>query len=275
MAASAPTSPWPSTTSCRARRRYDCALRGNGADAALAGAVQERGTRSCGQPRLDRSPPPQTLWPIIQGGIHDELRLRSLEGTLERGPWTGIAIGGLSVGEPKPVMHRILELLEPGPAAGDPPLSYGRRISGRSAGGNRARRRPVRLRRGHAERPPRHRLAADRAGQRQGRGAQGLDRAARSRAATARPAPRTRGAICGTCSWWRTCWDCGWSRSTTSGSWSGWASRPASAHPGRHVRRLEPRVARPRLCTRRLSDTRDFHRGSRMLQAQTRHRLAA
>ena len=55
----------------------------------------------------------QTLWPIVQGGIHDELRLRSLEGTLERGPWTGIAIGGLSVGEPKPVMHRVLELLSP------------------------------------------------------------------------------------------------------------------------------------------------------------------
>jgi len=63
---------------------------------------------------LPRGPAvPQTLWPIIQGGIHDELRLRSLEGTLERGPWTGIAIGGLSVGEPKPVMHRILEQLEP------------------------------------------------------------------------------------------------------------------------------------------------------------------
>ena len=55
----------------------------------------------------------QTLWPIIQGGIHDELRLRSLKGTLERGPWTGIAIGGLSVGEPKPVMHHVLELLGP------------------------------------------------------------------------------------------------------------------------------------------------------------------
>jgi queuine tRNA-ribosyltransferase len=56
----------------------------------------------------------QTLWPIVQGGTHDDLRLRSLEGTLERGPWTGVAIGGLSVGEPKPVMHRVLELLEPG-----------------------------------------------------------------------------------------------------------------------------------------------------------------
>jgi len=56
----------------------------------------------------------QTMWPIIQGGIHADLRLRSLEGTLERGPWTGVAIGGLSVGEPKPVMQSVLELLEPG-----------------------------------------------------------------------------------------------------------------------------------------------------------------
>ncbi len=55
----------------------------------------------------------QTLWPIIQGGIHDDLRVRSLEGTLERGPWTGVAIGGLSVGEAKPVMHRVIELLTP------------------------------------------------------------------------------------------------------------------------------------------------------------------
>ena len=60
------------------------------------------------------APSPQTMWPILQGGTHDNLRLRSLEGTLERGPWTGIAIGGLSVGESKPVMHRVLELLEPG-----------------------------------------------------------------------------------------------------------------------------------------------------------------
>jgi queuine tRNA-ribosyltransferase len=53
----------------------------------------------------------QTLWPIVQGGIHEDLRLRSLEGTLERGPWTGIAVGGLSVGEPKPVMYGVLDLL--------------------------------------------------------------------------------------------------------------------------------------------------------------------
>jgi queuine tRNA-ribosyltransferase len=58
-------------------------------------------------------PSAQALWPIIQGGTHDDLRRRSLEGTLERGPWSGIAVGGLSVGEPKPVMHRVLETLEP------------------------------------------------------------------------------------------------------------------------------------------------------------------
>jgi queuine tRNA-ribosyltransferase len=61
-----------------------------------------------------REPPTaQALWPIIQGGTHQDLRRWSAEGTVERGPWTGIAVGGLSVGEPKPVMHRVLEDLGP------------------------------------------------------------------------------------------------------------------------------------------------------------------
>jgi queuine tRNA-ribosyltransferase len=58
-------------------------------------------------------PAPQTLWPIVQGGTHDDLRRRSLEGILARGTWSGVAIGGLSVGEPKAVMHRVLDGLEP------------------------------------------------------------------------------------------------------------------------------------------------------------------
>jgi queuine tRNA-ribosyltransferase len=78
------------------------------------GSAGAQGPTTTLSDRLTARPPArQTLWPIIQGGIHDELRLRSLEGTLERGPWSGIAIGGLSVGEPKPVMHRILERLGP------------------------------------------------------------------------------------------------------------------------------------------------------------------
>jgi queuine tRNA-ribosyltransferase len=61
---------------------------------------------------------PQTLWPIIQGGTHLDLRRASLAGTLDRGPWTGIAIGGLSVGESRDDMYRVLDALEPAlPAA--------------------------------------------------------------------------------------------------------------------------------------------------------------
>jgi queuine tRNA-ribosyltransferase len=60
----------------------------------------------------------QALWPIIQGGTHADLRRASLDGILGAGDWTGIAIGGLSVGEPKEVMRRVLEELEPAmPAA--------------------------------------------------------------------------------------------------------------------------------------------------------------
>lgn len=70
--------------------------------------VGETGRRSGSEDK-----PCQTLWPIIQGGTHEDLRLRSLNGILEQGPWSGIAIGGLSVGEPKPVMNRILEDMIP------------------------------------------------------------------------------------------------------------------------------------------------------------------
>jgi queuine tRNA-ribosyltransferase len=73
------------------------------------------GVRACG---LER--PRQTVWPIVQGGTHADLRRRSLEGILERGPWTGIAIGGLSVGETKPVMHQVLDDLAPILPAGVP-----------------------------------------------------------------------------------------------------------------------------------------------------------
>jgi queuine tRNA-ribosyltransferase len=89
-------------------------------EAHLAMAGGRNGGTAVNTSRSDRPtaippfrPVHQTLWPILQGGTHDDLRLASLEGTLARGPWTGIAIGGLSVGEPKPVMHRVLELLGP------------------------------------------------------------------------------------------------------------------------------------------------------------------
>ena len=55
----------------------------------------------------------QTLWPILQGGTHLELRIEGLRRILELGAWTGLAIGGLSVGEPKPVMYDMLAALAP------------------------------------------------------------------------------------------------------------------------------------------------------------------
>src|SRR5207244_8466710 len=55
----------------------------------------------------------QTLWPILQGGTHVELRTEGLRRILDLGSWAGLAIGGLSVGEPKPTMHAMREALEP------------------------------------------------------------------------------------------------------------------------------------------------------------------
>ncbi len=60
-----------------------------------------------------RPPVRQTLWPILQGGASPALRREGLHRILELGEWTGLAIGGLSVGEPKPLMYRTLEQLEP------------------------------------------------------------------------------------------------------------------------------------------------------------------
>jgi queuine tRNA-ribosyltransferase len=55
----------------------------------------------------------QTLWPILQGGTHRVLREEGLRRILEMGSWTGLAVGGLSVGEPKATMYEVLERLEP------------------------------------------------------------------------------------------------------------------------------------------------------------------
>ncbi len=52
----------------------------------------------------------QILFPIIQGNMYPELRIESTKRSL---PYAqcGIAIGGLSVGEPKPVMYEMLDVL--------------------------------------------------------------------------------------------------------------------------------------------------------------------
>ena len=60
----------------------------------------------------DASDGPGVLFGIVQGGMHDPLRAASLDG-LERIGFDGLAIGGLSVGEPTGERQRVLETLLP------------------------------------------------------------------------------------------------------------------------------------------------------------------
>jgi len=55
---------------------------------------------------------PAALFGIVQGGMYESLRERSLQGLTDIG-FDGYAIGGLSVGEPKEDMIRILDHLPP------------------------------------------------------------------------------------------------------------------------------------------------------------------
>ncbi|MGE0593673.1 MAG: tRNA guanosine(34) transglycosylase Tgt [Vicinamibacterales bacterium] len=56
------------------------------------------------------SNPGQAQFGIVQGGVHDALRLESADATVHVG-FEGYAIGGLSVGEPPDVMYRVAGLV--------------------------------------------------------------------------------------------------------------------------------------------------------------------
>jgi queuine tRNA-ribosyltransferase len=98
----------------RCGRRHEELVRGDGRTVRRNGDAREAAaqTPSPFHPSVIPSQS-QTLWPILQGGTHLKLRAEGLRRILELGPWTGLAIGGLSVGEPKPVMYEMLERLEP------------------------------------------------------------------------------------------------------------------------------------------------------------------
>ena len=59
-----------------------------------------------------RGPAPGELFGIVQGGMHLNLRLASLE-ALQKLEWKGFAVGGLAVGEPEEDRLRVLEGLLP------------------------------------------------------------------------------------------------------------------------------------------------------------------
>jgi queuine tRNA-ribosyltransferase len=78
-------------------------------------AVEEatdRTTRWARRSRDAHARPDQWLFGIVQGGVHLDLRERSAEEIAGLG-FPGHAIGGLSVGEPKEDMIRVLDRLDP------------------------------------------------------------------------------------------------------------------------------------------------------------------
>jgi len=60
----------------------------------------------------EESKPDQMLFPIVQGGIHEELRREAAAEIMSSGDWKGFGIGGLSVGEAKQDMYRMLEVVD-------------------------------------------------------------------------------------------------------------------------------------------------------------------
>jgi queuine tRNA-ribosyltransferase len=76
----------------------------------VAGAV-ERTLRWAGR-CLEGRRGDGALFGIVQGGIHDDLRARSAESTAAM-PFEGIALGGVSVGEPREEIDRVVAFTAP------------------------------------------------------------------------------------------------------------------------------------------------------------------
>jgi queuine tRNA-ribosyltransferase len=62
----------------------------------------------------------QALFPIVQGGIHANLRREAARAIRAEGEWLGYGIGGLSVGEAKPDMYAMLDVVNEELPAGRP-----------------------------------------------------------------------------------------------------------------------------------------------------------
>ena len=97
--------------------QFDHVIPGQSAHAAAADASERsiRWLERCRAEfaRLSQTTPgareTQVLFPIVQGGIHADLRRDAAARIMAAGTWHGIAIGGLSVGEEKPAMYDMLE----------------------------------------------------------------------------------------------------------------------------------------------------------------------
>ena len=82
------------------------------ASEAEARASMELSLRWAGRSKAAHGGNSAALFGIVQGGMHETLRRESLAGLVEFG-FDGYAIGGLSVGEPKEEMIKVLEVMQP------------------------------------------------------------------------------------------------------------------------------------------------------------------
>ena len=72
----------------------------------------ERSRRAFDDTDAERPGLPQALFPIVQGGIHADLRQASASAITALGDWHGFGIGGLSVGEAKPEMYAMIDVVD-------------------------------------------------------------------------------------------------------------------------------------------------------------------
>ena len=79
---------------------------GSGKGEAESGSREEV-SRSSPQNHANR----QALFPIVQGGIHAQLRREAADAIQSMSDWPGFGIGGLSVGEEKGAMYEMIEVV--------------------------------------------------------------------------------------------------------------------------------------------------------------------
>ena len=79
---------------------------------AQAAASMQRSLRWAARSKAAQANTATALFGIVQGGMYCDLRKESLAGLTDIG-FDGYAIGGLSVGEPKHLMHAVLDTLAP------------------------------------------------------------------------------------------------------------------------------------------------------------------
>jgi queuine tRNA-ribosyltransferase len=91
----------------RCRDEFDRLVSGNGEPGTGSSIPHSPRPASPGT----RPIPDQALFPILQGGIHANLRREAAHEIRSLGDWLGYGIGGLSVGEAKPDMYAMLDVV--------------------------------------------------------------------------------------------------------------------------------------------------------------------